>query len=143
MELSKKVITILSSLFEDLKLESGSEEDEEDIKANDMTIEVQVSAWQRIKQLLNHIPFVPLLLKLFSHSYSKVGRIFITLCMQLLYLYSTTTRRLRWLSRLSDVLPPLRSWARALYRASDRTWKEFVNTAEIRRFSRVSTHREI
>ena len=101
MELSKKVITILSSLFEDLKLESGSEEDEEDIEANDMTIEVQVSAWQRIKKLLNHIPFVPLLLKLFSHSYSKVGHIFITSCMQLLYVYST--RGLQW------HLPPLRS----------------------------------
>ena len=36
--------------------------------------------------------------------------------------------RSRWLSRLSDVLPPLRSWVRALYRASDRTWEEFVNT---------------
>ena len=35
---------------------------------------------------------------------------------------------LRWLSRLSDVLPPLRSWVRSLYRASDRTWEEFVNT---------------
>ena len=30
--------------------------------------------------------------------------------------------------RLSDVLPPLRSWVRSLYRASDRTWEEFVNT---------------
>ena len=35
---------------------------------------------------------------------------------------------LRWLSRLSDVLPPLRSWVRALYRTSDRPWEEFVNT---------------
>ena len=35
---------------------------------------------------------------------------------------------LRWLSRLSDVLPPLRSWVRSLYRASDHTWEEFVNT---------------
>ena len=35
---------------------------------------------------------------------------------------------LRWLSRLSDVLPPLRSRVRALYRSSDRTWEEFVNT---------------
>ena len=35
---------------------------------------------------------------------------------------------IRWLSRLSDVLPPLRSWVRSLYRASDRTWEEFVNT---------------
>ena len=35
---------------------------------------------------------------------------------------------LRWLSRQSDVLPPLRSWVRSLYRASHRTWEEFVNT---------------
>ena len=33
-----------------------------------------------------------------------------------------------WLSRLSDVLPPLRSWVRALYHQSDRTWEEFVNS---------------
>ena len=33
-----------------------------------------------------------------------------------------------YFSRLSDVLPPLRSWFRALYRTSDRTWEEFVNT---------------
>ena len=31
-------------------------------------------------------------------------------------------------TRVSDVLSPLRSWVRALYRASDRTWEEFVNT---------------
>ena len=52
---------------------------------------------------------------------------------------------IRWLSRLSDVLPPLRSWVRALYRTSDRTWEEFVNTAESRGFSPgspVSSHRE-
>ena len=30
-------------------------------------------------------------------------------------------------SRLSDVLLPLRSWVRALYRTSDRTWEEFAN----------------
>ena len=35
---------------------------------------------------------------------------------------------LRWLSRLSDVLPPLRARVRSLYRESDRTWEEFVNT---------------
>ena len=33
-----------------------------------------------------------------------------------------------WLSRISDVLPPLRSWVRAQYRTSDRMWEEFVNT---------------
>ena len=33
-----------------------------------------------------------------------------------------------WLSRLSDILPPLRSWVRALYRTFDHTWEEFVNT---------------
>ena len=32
-----------------------------------------------------------------------------------------------WLSRVSDVLPPLRSRVRSLYRTSDRTWEEFVN----------------
>ena len=32
-----------------------------------------------------------------------------------------------WFSRVSDVLPPLRSRVRALYRTSDRTWEEFVN----------------
>ena len=31
------------------------------------------------------------------------------------------------LSPLSDVLPPLRSQVRSLYRTSDRTWEEFVN----------------
>ena len=36
---------------------------------------------------------------------------------------------LRWLSRLSDVLPPLRSRVRALYRIFDRTWEEFFNTS--------------
>ena len=35
---------------------------------------------------------------------------------------------LRWLSHVSDVLPPPRSCVRALYRTSDRTWEEFVNT---------------
>ena len=35
---------------------------------------------------------------------------------------------LQWLSHLSDVLPPLRLCVRALYRTSDRTWEEFVNT---------------
>ena len=35
---------------------------------------------------------------------------------------------LQWLSRLSDRLPPLRPRVRALYRTSDRTWEEFVNT---------------
>ena len=34
----------------------------------------------------------------------------------------------RWLSRLSERLPPLRSWFRALYRRSDRAWEEFVKT---------------
>ena len=32
-----------------------------------------------------------------------------------------------WLSRVSDVLPPLSSRIRCLYRTSDRTWEEFVN----------------
>ena len=32
-----------------------------------------------------------------------------------------------WLSRVSDVLPPLSSQVRCLYRTSDRTWEEFVN----------------
>ena len=35
---------------------------------------------------------------------------------------------LRWLSRLSEVLPPLRSWVRALYRTADCAREEFVNT---------------
>ena len=46
---------------------------------------------------------------------------------------------------LSDVLPPLRSRVRALYRASDRTWEEFVDTAESRGISPgspVSSDRE-
>ena len=34
----------------------------------------------------------------------------------------------RWLSGLSDVRPPLKSWIRAFYRTTDRTWEEFVNT---------------
>ena len=38
-----------------------------------------------------------------------------------------TPEGLRWLSRVSDVLPPLRSRVRSLYRTSDRTWEEFVN----------------
>ena len=38
-----------------------------------------------------------------------------------------TAEGLRWLSRVSDVLPPLRSRVRSLYRTSDRTWEEFVN----------------
>ena len=43
--------------------------------------------------------------------------------------HKKTCSGFRWLSRLSDVLPPLRSWVRALYRrTSDRTWEEFVNT---------------
>ena len=33
-----------------------------------------------------------------------------------------------WLSRLSEVLPPLRSWVRALYRTADCAREEFVNT---------------
>ena len=47
----------------------------------------------------------------------------LTLCLRLLYIC-----RLLYISRLSDVLPPLRSWVRSLYRASDHTWEEFVNT---------------
>ena len=33
----------------------------------------------------------------------------------------------KWHSRLSDVLPPLRSRVQTLYRTSDLTWEEFVN----------------
>ena len=35
---------------------------------------------------------------------------------------------LRWLSRLREVLPQLRSWVRALYRTADCAREEFVNT---------------
>ena len=59
----------------------------------------------------------------------------------------STTLGVRRDSGLSDVLPPLRSWVRVLYRISDRTWEEFVNTLpkvvgflRVLRFS--SSHRE-
>ena len=42
---------------------------------------------------------------------------------------------LPWLSRLSDVLPPLRSQVRTLYRTSDRTWEHSEHSAKSRGFS--------
>ena len=51
--------------------------------------------------------------------------------LRILLLYYTITIEeilLYLLSRLCDVLPPLRSWVRALYFASDRKWEEFVKT---------------
>ena len=72
MEVSKKVISILSSLLEYLKLEGGGEESETNTPPGEMNIEVQVSAWERVKQLLKHVPLTPLLMKLFTYSYNKV-----------------------------------------------------------------------
>ena len=37
-------------------------------------------------------------------------------------------RALATRSSKSDILAPLRTWVRVLYRACDRTWEEFVNT---------------
>ena len=41
---------------------------------------------------------------------------------------TTTPSCMCVLYRISDVLPPQKSRVRFLYRASDRTWEEFVNT---------------
>ncbi len=71
MELSKKVIGILSSLLEDLKMESN--DDQSDDTADDMNIEVHVSAWCRVKLLFDHFQLVPLLMRIFMRSYYKVS----------------------------------------------------------------------
>jgi hypothetical protein len=72
MELSKKVIGILSSLLEDLKMESNDDEYGADVTADDMNIEVHVSAWCRVKLLFHHFQLVPLLMRIFMRSYYKV-----------------------------------------------------------------------
>lgn len=73
MELSKKVIGILSSLLEDLKMESSDDESGAAITADDMNIEVHVSAWCRVKLLFDHLELVPLLMRIFMRSYYKVS----------------------------------------------------------------------
>ena len=73
MELSRKVIGILSSLLEDLKVERNDDESSADITAEEMNIEVNVSAWYRVKLLFDHLQFVPLLTRIFIRSYNKVS----------------------------------------------------------------------
>ena len=72
MELSKKVIGILSSLLEDLKMESNDDESDTEITVEGMNIEVHVSAWCRVKLLFDHLELVPLLMGIFIRSYYKV-----------------------------------------------------------------------
>lgn len=72
MELSKKVIGILSSLLEDLKVESNYDECGVDTTAEEMSIEVHASAWCRVKLLFDHLELVPLLMRIFICSYYKV-----------------------------------------------------------------------
>lgn len=72
MELSKKVIGILSSLLEDLKMESSVEGDDVNTPAEEMNIEVNVSAWCRVKLLFDQLELVPLLMRIFIRSYYKV-----------------------------------------------------------------------
>ena len=55
----------------------------------------------------------------FGDSYTCYGKYQCELC---------TWASVAQYSRLSDVLPPLRSWVRAFGRASDRMWEEFGNT---------------
>ena len=73
MELSKKVIAILSSLLEDLKMESNDDESHANITAEEINIEVHVSAWCRVKLLFDHLELVPLLMGIFIRSYHKVS----------------------------------------------------------------------